>query len=69
MIFIYDRDNPWKDGTGYNPKKGKTYSGKMTLVSPTRLNLRGLIGISLIGRTAIWTRKRRPQCQSPKFGV
>ncbi len=54
--FIYAGDNLWKDGTVYDPKKGKTYSGKMTLVSPTQLNLRGFIGISLIGRTAVWTR-------------
>ena len=49
-------DNQWKDGTVYDPKNGKTYSGKMTLVSPGQLNLRGYIGISLLGRTAKWTR-------------
>ncbi len=54
--FIYAGDNLWKGGTVYDPKKGKIYSGKMTLVSPNQLNLRGFIGISLIGRTAIWTR-------------
>ena len=54
--FVFAGDNLWKDGTVYDPKKGKTYSGKMTLVSPTQLNLRGFIGISLIGRTAVWTR-------------
>jgi len=54
--FIHSGENLWKDGTVYDPKKGKTYSGKMTLVSPTQLNLRGFIGISLIGRTAVWTR-------------
>ncbi len=54
--FIYAGDNLWKNGTVYDPKKGKTYSGKMTLVSPHQLNLRGFIGISLIGRTAVWTR-------------
>ncbi len=54
--FTFDGNNMWKDGTVYDPKKGKTYSGKMTLVSPNQLKLRGFIGISLIGRTAIWTR-------------
>ena len=54
--FVYAGDNLWKDGTVYDPKKGKTYSGKMTLVSPNQLNLRGFIGISLLGRTAVWTR-------------
>jgi uncharacterized protein (DUF2147 family) len=54
--FVFAGGDLWKDGTVYDPKKGKSYSGKMTLVSPTQLNLRGFIGISLIGRTAIWTR-------------
>jgi uncharacterized protein (DUF2147 family) len=54
--FVHAGDNKWVDGTVYDPKKGKTYSGKMTLVSPNQLELRGFIGISLFGRTATWTR-------------
>lgn len=54
--FVYDSDNKWVDGKVYDPENGKTYSGSMMLVSPRQLNLRGFIGISLIGRTAIWTR-------------
>jgi len=54
--FVYDGDNKWVSGKVYDPTSGKTYSGKMTLVSPNQLNLRGFIGISLIDRTAIWTR-------------
>ncbi len=54
--FVYDSANKWVDGKVYDPKSGKTYSGKMTLVSTKQLDLRGFIGISLIGRTAIWTR-------------
>jgi uncharacterized protein (DUF2147 family) len=54
--FVYNGENKWVDGKVYDPKKGKTYSGKMTLVSPGRLELRGFIGISLFGRTATWTR-------------
>jgi uncharacterized protein (DUF2147 family) len=54
--FVYDGDNKWVSGKVYDPKNGKTYSGKITLVSPNELNLRGFIGISLIGRTAIWKR-------------
>jgi uncharacterized protein (DUF2147 family) len=49
-------DNTWTDGKVYDPKNGKTYSGKMTLVSPSQLNLRGFIGFSFIGRTTTWTR-------------
>ena len=54
--FSYAGENNWTDGRVYDPKNGRTYSGKLTLVSPTQLNLRGFIGISLIGRTAVWTK-------------
>jgi uncharacterized protein (DUF2147 family) len=54
--FVHAGENKWVDGKVYDPKKGKTYSGKMTLVSPNQLELRGFIGISLLGRTATWTR-------------
>ena len=52
----YDNDGRWTGGTVYDPKNGKTYKGKLTLVSPAQLDLRGYIGISLIGRTTTWTR-------------
>jgi uncharacterized protein (DUF2147 family) len=54
--FTFAEDDVWKDGRVYDPKNGKTYKGKITLISPTQLNLRGYIGISLIGRTTSWTR-------------
>lgn len=55
--FRFSGGNEWKDGRLYDPEKGKTYSGRMTLVSPGQLNLRGFVGISLFGRTAKWTRQ------------
>jgi uncharacterized protein (DUF2147 family) len=54
--FSYTGGNTWSKGRVYDPKNGRTYSGKLTLVSSAQLNLRGFIGISLIGRTAVWTR-------------
>jgi uncharacterized protein (DUF2147 family) len=54
--FMFSGDNVWKGGKVYDPKSGNTYSGKMTLVSPAQLKLRGFIGISLFGRTDVWTR-------------
>ncbi len=54
--FRHDGDDRWTGGTVYDPKNGKTYKGRMTLVAPDRLDLRGYIGISLIGRTTTWTR-------------
>jgi uncharacterized protein (DUF2147 family) len=54
--FVFVGDNSWKQGKVYDPKNGRTYSGTLTLVSPTRLDLRGFIGFSFFGRTTIWTR-------------
>lgn len=54
--FKYDGDGVWKGGTIYDPESGKTYSCKMTLMMDGRLKVRGYIGISLFGRTEIWTR-------------
>lgn len=53
--FEKEDDNMYEDGTIYDPKNGKTYSCKITYKGNT-LNVRGYIGISLIGRTAIWER-------------
>ncbi len=49
-------DKRWENGTCYDPETGKSYKCKMQLVSPHRLELRGYIGISLIGRTFALTR-------------
>ena len=43
--------NRWGNGTCYDPETGKSYKCKMYLASPDRLELRGYIGISLLGRT------------------
>lgn len=54
--FTYDSsDKEWGDGTIYDPKNGKTYSSFMKL-DGEKLNIRGYIGISLFGRTGVWTR-------------
>lgn len=53
--FVYE-DKEYVDGKVYDPKTGKTYSGKMTLEGANKLNMRGFIGISLIGRTEAWKR-------------
>jgi uncharacterized protein (DUF2147 family) len=54
--FIFAGEDVWKGGTVYDPKSGNTYRGKMTLVSPNELDLRGFVGIPLFGRTTTWTR-------------
>ena len=54
--FAFAGDNLWKNGEIYNSDNGKLYSGKMTLISPDQLNVRGFIGIPLLGGTTTWTR-------------
>ncbi len=56
--FVFAGDNLWKNGKIYNPDNGKRYRGKMTLISPDQLNVRGFIGIPLLGGTTVWTRAR-----------
>jgi uncharacterized protein (DUF2147 family) len=56
--FVYDKDNVWENGKLYDPKKGKTYSGMMTLKNIDTIDLRGYIGFSFIGRSSTWTRKK-----------
>lgn len=50
----------WDGGSLYDPQSGKTYRGKILLEPNDTLSLRGYIGISLIGRSQIWTRFRHP---------
>ena len=53
--FIFD-DDEWSDGKIYDPKSGKTYSCVMNMKGADKLNVRGYIGISLMGRTEVWNR-------------
>ena len=46
----------WKGGTIYDPDNGKTYRCKIKLAKDGTLEVRGFIGISLLGRTEVWTR-------------
>lgn len=66
--FTYDGGGVWSGGTIYDPKKGKTYSCKITLRDDGSLFVRGYIGFSWIGRTTVWTPVPNPragQQQSP----
>jgi uncharacterized protein (DUF2147 family) len=54
--FEFDGGNVWDEGKIYNPEDGKTYSCKMTLKDANTLDVRGYVGISLIGKTQTWTR-------------
>ncbi|WP_114749518.1 DUF2147 domain-containing protein [Pleomorphovibrio marinus] len=50
------KNGSWENGEIYDPKSGKTYSCIMKLKNRDTLEVRGYVGISLIGRTTTWTR-------------
>lgn len=56
--FVFDGKDEWSDGKISDPKSGKTYSCFMEFENKDKLKIRGYIGISLIGRTTYWTRKK-----------
>jgi uncharacterized protein (DUF2147 family) len=49
-------DGTWVDGDIYDPASGNTYHCQLTLDGNDRIQLRGYLGIPLIGRTTTWTR-------------
>lgn len=53
--FVYE-DGKWTNGTVYDPKTGKTYSCNLSLKENGQLNVRGYIGVSIIGRSESWKR-------------
>ncbi len=55
--FVYSENHVWDSGRVYDPENGKTYRGKLTLVSTNQLELRGYVGIPLFGRTEVWARQ------------
>lgn len=55
--FVHKGENVWEDGNIYDPKNGNTYSCTMKMDNPNTLEVRGYIGVSLIGRTDVWTRQ------------
>jgi len=53
--FEWD-DDEYEDGEIYDPENGKLYSCEITYDGIDKLNVRGYIGFSLLGRTTYWTR-------------
>jgi uncharacterized protein (DUF2147 family) len=55
FTFNVSKDK-WENGHVYDPKNGKEYKCVITMTNPDTIEVRGYIGITLIGRTDIWTR-------------
>lgn len=57
--FVPDGKDQWDSGRIYDPSTGKTYKSIMRLKGGGKLlHVRGYVGISLIGKTRVWTRLR-----------
>lgn len=55
--FRFDaEDKKWEHGKIYDPKNGKEYACKITAKDKDHIDVRGYIGVSIIGRTDTWTR-------------
>jgi uncharacterized protein (DUF2147 family) len=55
--FTQTEKNVWEEGKIYDPKNGSTYSCIIKMTNSNTLEVRGYIGVSLIGRTDIWTKQ------------
>lgn len=49
-------DGEYVDGYVYNPRNGETYRMKAEVTGRTTLEVRGYLGISLLGQSQTWTR-------------
>jgi uncharacterized protein (DUF2147 family) len=54
--FTPEGSGRWDHGTVYDPRSGNTYASFLEYNGGDTLKLRGYIGISFIGRTAVWTK-------------
>lgn len=55
----YTDDGEWDNGNIYDPESGKTYDCRAWFEDNdmNKLNLRGFVGFSLLGRSVEWTRE------------
>jgi uncharacterized protein (DUF2147 family) len=58
-------DGSWTGGTIYDPSSGRTYRCNLRLDGHGRLELRGWVGVSWLGRTTRWVRvgRENPSCR------
>jgi uncharacterized protein (DUF2147 family) len=63
LIFMsgFTQQGPghWEHGTIYDPKSGNTYASTLEYDGGDVLKVRGYIGISLIGRSVVWTKVKQ----------
>lgn len=68
--FEHDGDNEYSNGEIYDPNSGKTYSSNLELVNHNKLKVQGYVGLTMFGRSSVWTRvvykKATPKKTAPK---
>ena len=52
----YNKPGYWSNGSIYDARSGKTYSLQISMPNNRTLELRGFLGVSLIGKTTVWKR-------------
>ena len=56
--FAFDeKSKEWTGGEIYDPEEGKTYKCKLKFESPTKLKVRGYVGIPALGKSMYWTKE------------
>lgn len=56
LTGLKKKKDEWSGGKILDPKNGKEYKCYIKLLDKNTLKIRGYIGFSLLGRTAIWKR-------------
>lgn len=57
--FEYTGNKTWENGTIYDPENGSLYSCTIKMKNNNTLEVRGFIGVSMIGRTDTWKRLQK----------
>lgn len=52
----FDGKHTWHNGSIYDPENGKEYRCKINQTAKGDLEIRGYIGVSMIGRSTVWTK-------------
>ncbi len=55
--FDYKGNGLWENGKIYDPENGNDYSCTISLTDDNTLEVRGFIGVSVFGRTDVWTKQ------------
>jgi uncharacterized protein (DUF2147 family) len=56
LTGMHRHGDEWDGGEILDPEEGKLYRSKLHVNADGKLELRGYIGISLLGRTQVWER-------------